>query len=121
MNVLAIDIGGTHAKILATGQKERREFESGSTLTPAMMVAGVQKLAGDWRYDAVSIGYPGPVLAIGPSPNHTTSPRVGSGLTSKPRSRVPSRSSTMPRCRRLGATRAARCSSSGWARVLAPR
>ena len=30
MNVLAIDIGGTHAKILATGQKERREFESGS-------------------------------------------------------------------------------------------
>lgn len=62
MNVLAIDIGGTHVKILATGQKERREFESGSTLTPAMMVAGVQKLAGDWTYDAVSIGYPGPVL-----------------------------------------------------------
>jgi ROK family protein len=62
MNVLAIDIGGTHVKILATGQKERREFESGSTLTPAMMVAGVQKLAEDWRYDAVSIGYPGPVL-----------------------------------------------------------
>jgi polyphosphate glucokinase len=62
MNVLAIDIGGTHVKILATGQKERREFESGSTLTPAMMVAGVQKLADDWRYDAVSIGYPGPVL-----------------------------------------------------------
>ena len=62
MNVLAIDIGGTHAKILATGQKERREFESGSTLTPAMMVAGVQKLAGDWRYDAASIGYPGSVL-----------------------------------------------------------
>ena len=57
MNVLAIDIGGTHVKILATGQKERREFESGSTLTPAMMVAGVQKLAGDWTYDAVSIGY----------------------------------------------------------------
>jgi polyphosphate glucokinase len=34
MNVLAIDIGGTNVKILATGQKERREFESGSTLTP---------------------------------------------------------------------------------------
>ena len=62
MNVLAIDIGGTHVKILATGQKERREFESGSTLTPAMMVAGVQKLSEDWTYDAVSIGYPGPVL-----------------------------------------------------------
>ena len=27
-----------------------------------MMVAGVKKLAKDWKYDAVSIGYPGPVL-----------------------------------------------------------
>jgi polyphosphate glucokinase len=26
------------------------------------MVAGVKKLAADWRYDVVSIGYPGPVL-----------------------------------------------------------
>jgi hypothetical protein len=29
MNVLVIDIGGTYVKILATGQKERRRFESG--------------------------------------------------------------------------------------------
>ena len=29
MNVLVIDIGGTHVKLLATGQKEPREFESG--------------------------------------------------------------------------------------------
>ena len=61
MNVLAIDIGGTHVKILATGQKERREFESGPKLTPKLMVAGVKKLARDWRYDVVSMGYPGPV------------------------------------------------------------
>jgi polyphosphate glucokinase len=61
MNVLAIDIGGTHVKILATGQKERREFESGPTMTPQAMVAGVKKLAADWSYDVVSIGYPGPV------------------------------------------------------------
>jgi hypothetical protein len=26
------------------------------------MVSGVKKLAGDWMYDTVSIGYPGPVL-----------------------------------------------------------
>lgn len=26
------------------------------------MVRGVKELAGDWKYDAVSIGYPGPVL-----------------------------------------------------------
>jgi polyphosphate glucokinase len=62
MNVLAIDIGGTHVKILATGQKNPREFPSGPTLTPARMAAGVRQLAGDWKYDAVAIGYPGIVL-----------------------------------------------------------
>jgi len=59
MSVLAIDIGGIHVKILATGQKERREFQSGPKLTPKLMVAGVRKLAQDWSYDVVSIGYPG--------------------------------------------------------------
>jgi polyphosphate glucokinase len=62
MHILAIDVGGTHVKILATGQKERREFESGKTLTPARMVAAVKKLTHDWKYDVISIGYPGPVL-----------------------------------------------------------
>jgi polyphosphate glucokinase len=62
MNVLVVDIGGTHVKILATGQKAKREFPSGPTLTPQRMVAGVKKLAEDWKYDAVSIGYPGPVV-----------------------------------------------------------
>ena len=42
MKVLAIDIGGTHVKMLATGQKEHREFESGKTLTPRKMMAGVK-------------------------------------------------------------------------------
>ena len=59
MNVLAIDIGGTHVKILATGKDDRREFESGPKLTPQSMVAGVKKLAEDWKYELVSIGYPG--------------------------------------------------------------
>ena len=49
-------------KILATGQKERRRFPSGPALTADQMVRGVKELAGDWKYDAVSIGYPGPVL-----------------------------------------------------------
>ncbi len=62
MNVLVVDIGGTHVKILATGQTEPREFPSGPTLTAEKMVSGVKELAGDWKYDAVSIGYPGPVL-----------------------------------------------------------
>jgi polyphosphate glucokinase len=29
MNVLVVDVGGTHVKILATGQDEAREFASG--------------------------------------------------------------------------------------------
>jgi polyphosphate glucokinase len=62
MNVLAVDVGGTHVKILATGQSEPRKFVSGPKLTPGQMVAGVKKLAADWQYEVVSIGYPGPVL-----------------------------------------------------------
>ncbi len=61
MNVLAIDIGGTHVKILATGQDDRQEFESGPKLTPQSMVAGVKELAKGWKYELVSIGYPGRV------------------------------------------------------------
>jgi polyphosphate glucokinase len=62
MKVLAIDVGGTHVKILATGQKVPQKFVSGPKLTPKQMVSNVKKLAAGWNYDAVSIGYPGPVL-----------------------------------------------------------
>jgi len=53
LNVLVVDVGGTHVKILATGQKQSREFPSGPKLTPKQMVAGVKNLAKDWRYDAI--------------------------------------------------------------------
>jgi glucose-6-phosphate isomerase len=62
MRVLVVDVGGTHAKVLATGQKAPREFPSGPTFTAEQMVAGVKTVAADWKYDAVSIGYPGPML-----------------------------------------------------------
>src|SRR5579872_4116650 len=62
MKVLAIDVGGTHVKILATGQTERREFVSGPNMTPAEMVEGVLKAAEGWEFEVVSMGYPGPVL-----------------------------------------------------------
>src|SRR5499427_2088512 len=58
MNVLVVDVGGTHMKILATGQEERREFPSGPALTAEQMVHAVKELAGRWKYIAVSIGYP---------------------------------------------------------------
>ena len=62
MNVLVVDVGGTHVKILATGQQEPLRFSSGPTLTAKQMVSGVKKLARGWHYHVVSIGYPGPVL-----------------------------------------------------------
>jgi polyphosphate glucokinase len=62
MNVLVVDVGGTHIKILATGKREKREFASGPKLTAPQMVSRVRKLAQDLTYQAVSIGYPGPVL-----------------------------------------------------------
>jgi polyphosphate glucokinase len=61
MNVLVVDVGGNNIKILATGQDVPRKFPSGPSLTPELMVSGVKNLAGDWTYDAISIGYPGPV------------------------------------------------------------
>jgi polyphosphate glucokinase len=62
VRVLVIDIGGSNVKVLVTGQQTPRKFESGPTLTPRGMVSGVRKLTRGWKYDAVSIGYPGPVL-----------------------------------------------------------
>ena len=62
MQILVVDVGGTEVKILVTGEKNHRQFVSGSSLTPIQMVAGVLKAAEGWNYDAISIGYPGPVL-----------------------------------------------------------
>jgi polyphosphate glucokinase len=62
MKILAIDVGGTHVKILATDRKQKREIVSGPEMTARQMVLDVKKLARDWAYDVVSIGFPGPVL-----------------------------------------------------------
>lgn len=62
MNVLVIDVGGSHVKIMVTGQEGERRLDSGPTLTAAQMSSGVRKLAEGWKYDRVSIGYPGVVV-----------------------------------------------------------
>jgi polyphosphate glucokinase len=79
MQVLVVDVGGTHVKILATGQTSRREFISGPTMTPDQMVRQVLKAAQGWEFDAVSIGYPGPVLRGKPvaEPHHLGAGWVG--------------------------------------------
>jgi polyphosphate glucokinase len=64
--ILVIDIGGSKTKILASGQTEPRKMRSAKGMTPGGMVKAVQKLARGWRYEAVSIGYPGKVGDHGP-------------------------------------------------------
>src|SRR5579864_1600453 len=62
MRILVIDVGGAHVKVLATGHKNRVEFESGPKMTPSKMVAAVRAVTAGWKYEAVSMGYPGPVV-----------------------------------------------------------
>jgi hypothetical protein len=86
--VLVVDVGGTSVKMLATGQDEHRSFPSGPTLTPRRMV-DAKELAQGWSYDAVSIGYPGPVLHGGRLPNRTTLGADGLGSISQRHSAIP--------------------------------
>ena len=64
--MLTVDIGGSKVKILASGQTEPRSVRSGKDMTPTKMIAEVKRLAKGWKYDVVSLGYPGLVSASGP-------------------------------------------------------
>lgn len=59
--VLAIDVGGSHVKLLASGEHESRKFASGPKLTPEQMVEGVRAHVDGWAWDVASIGVPTPV------------------------------------------------------------
>ncbi len=59
--VLVLDVGGTHVKCAATDHREPVEFKSGPRMTPDRMAKNVMKITRGWRFDAVSIGYPGVV------------------------------------------------------------
>ena len=59
---LVVDVGGTHIKVLATGHQQPREIPSGPAMTPDKMVRDVKRITEDWKYEYVTIGYPGPVI-----------------------------------------------------------
>ncbi|VTS02978.1 Uncharacterized protein OS=Mesorhizobium sp. L48C026A00 GN=X737_20295 PE=4 SV=1 [Gemmata massiliana] len=65
-SILVVDIGGTNLKVLVSGETEPRRHPSGPGFTPQQMVEIVRELAHDWKFDAVSIGYPGQVGEHGP-------------------------------------------------------
>lgn len=62
MDILVIDVGGTHIKVLATGRKKPLKIRSGPKMSAKEMVRAVRRATTDWQYSVVSIGYPGPVL-----------------------------------------------------------
>src|SRR5260370_7909025 len=62
MKILVIDVGGSHIKVLATGRKSPLKIPSGPDMSARTMVRRVRKAVAGWRYDAISIGYPGAVL-----------------------------------------------------------
>ncbi|HEX4607937.1 MAG TPA: hypothetical protein VH092_07015 [Urbifossiella sp.] len=76
MNVLVVDIGGSHVKLHATGQPTARRFDSGKHLTPVGLVEEVKKITAGWPHDVVSLGYPG---AVGPSGPEAEPGNLGPG------------------------------------------
>ena len=60
--VLAVDVGGSHVKVVLNGLDERRRFASGPDMTAQEMVDGVLELTKDWDYVGLSVGVPGPVV-----------------------------------------------------------
>jgi polyphosphate glucokinase len=65
--ILVLDIGGTNVKLLVSGESEPRKFPSGKELTPAKLVATVEELTHDWKYDGISMGFPGITGRTGPA------------------------------------------------------
>lgn len=64
--VLAVDVGGSHVKLLTSDEQERRRFRSGPELSPEQMVDGVREAARGWSWDVVSVGIPTPVRGGNP-------------------------------------------------------
>jgi len=68
MKILVIDVGGNNVKVSISARKgEPLKIPSGSEMTAAKMAAAVKKATAGWVYQAVSIGYPGPVVNGRPS------------------------------------------------------
>ncbi len=62
MNTLVVDIGGTNVKLWRTGEPEKIKIRSGKHMTPPLLVKKANAALDGWRYERVSIGYPGEIL-----------------------------------------------------------
>ena len=107
--------------MLATGRRTPEKIPSGPLMTAKKMAALVRAAVAGWDYEAVSIGYPGPVRSGRP----VTDPKnLGSGWVRFDFQKAfgrPVKVINEQRCRPSAATRVDACSSSVWGRALAPR
>jgi polyphosphate glucokinase len=62
MNILAVDIGGTHLKFRTQRHTQPVKVKSGKKMTPEKMMSAIKQATAGWKYDHVSLGYPGPVV-----------------------------------------------------------
>jgi hypothetical protein len=58
--ILVIDIGGSNVKLMISRAKKLK-FTSGPRLTPREMVAQMKPLVSEWKFAAISLGFPAPV------------------------------------------------------------
>lgn len=58
--VLVVDIGGTNVKVMLS-RTERRKIDSGPGLTPRQLLTALPDKLADWKFDAVSVGFPAPI------------------------------------------------------------
>jgi polyphosphate glucokinase len=62
MNILGVDIGGTNLKFRSQRQEDVIKVPSGPRMTPEFMMKAIHQHTVGWRYDHVSVGFPGPVI-----------------------------------------------------------
>ncbi len=107
--ILVIDIGGSNIKLRATGRKDPVKIPSGGHMTPRAFVNAVRKATSGWRYDCISIGYPGLVVDGVPKEDN---PHLERGWTRFELRRAFGR--PMPLCRRWAAIKEDECCFWDW-------
>jgi len=85
------------------------------------MVAGVKAATTDWEYEAVSIGFPGPILCGQPMTEPVNLGGGWMGFDFAAAFGLPVKVINDAAMQALAATRAGRCCSSGWGPGSGPR
>jgi polyphosphate glucokinase len=62
MKILIIDVGGTHIKFKLSTQQDVLKIPSGPNFTPENLITDLKKETANWEYDAITIGFPGPIV-----------------------------------------------------------